>query len=569
MNARNAGSGVPAGNTEDTEQSGYPRRVVILTMLGVLMVMLLASLDQTIVGTAMPRIIAELNGFDRYTWVTTSYLLASTVMVPIYGKLSDILGRKPILMFSLSLFLVGSWLSGASQTMTALILFRGLQGLGAGGLMSIAIAIVGDLFTPRERAKWQGVTGAVFGLAFILGPTAGGWITDHLSWRWVFYVNMPLGLAALAVLAFLMPTLIHPEKHTRIDYIGAGLLAAGVVPLLLGLTWAGSEYDWISPQILGLLGVALVVLAGFVFYELRLERRGGQPIIEPTLFKSNVFTVSVLATAISGIAMIGSIYYIPLFVQGVVGTSATNSGAIMTPMMVTAMVSSIGSGQIVARTGRYKWQAVLGSVIMAGGVMMLLRLNVHSTNTDVVLAMLVMGLGMGVGMSLFTLIVQNAFPTKIGQASAAMTFFRQIGSTVGLAALGSVMNSLYPGAFKDALPSALAQRMTPQMLRSLNNPQVLLSPEAQTQLHRAFARYGAQGEAIFNSLMEAVKTALTQSLHGIFLASLVISLVSVVVLLFLKEIPLRGRNIRRAPAAEQAASAIASVSGEEELAVLD
>ncbi|HKS70899.1 MAG TPA: MFS transporter, partial [Ktedonobacterales bacterium] len=248
---------------KEIEQPKYSREVTLLTMLSVLLVMLLASLDQTIVGTAMPRIIAELNGFSEYTWVTTAYLLTSTVMVPIYGKLSDLYGRKGILIFAVIVFLAGSWLSGASQTMTQLILFRGFQGIGAGGLMSMAIAIIGDLFTPRERAKWQGVTGAVFMLAFIVGPTAGGWITDNLSWRWVFYVNMPIGLIALGVLIFLMPTLYRPTQNPKIDFIGATLLILGTVPLLLGLTWGGSQYDWNSPQIIGLLGGAVIALVAF------------------------------------------------------------------------------------------------------------------------------------------------------------------------------------------------------------------------------------------------------------------------------------------------------------------
>src|SRR5690349_9461103 len=285
---------------QDFEQPRYGRRDTLLTMAGVLMVMLLASLDQTIVSTAMPRVVAELKGFDEYTWVSTAYLLTSTVMVPIYGKLSDLFGRKPIFLFGVVVFLIGSALSGASQSMNQLIAFRALQGIGAGALMPIAIAVVGDLFTPRERGKWQGVTGAVFGISSIIGPVVGGWLTEYASWRWIFYVNLPIGIIALLVLIFLMPPLRKAATQVSIDYTGAALLILGSVPLLLGLTWAGTQYAWLSPQIIGLFVFAVVTLAAFVLYEAWLERRHGQPIIEPSLFKNSIFTVSTIVTVIFG-----------------------------------------------------------------------------------------------------------------------------------------------------------------------------------------------------------------------------------------------------------------------------
>jgi EmrB/QacA subfamily drug resistance transporter len=540
-NGRTTQEIIPASTSDEMiERPKYPREVVLLTMLSVLLVMLLASLDQTIVGTAMPRIIAELNGFSEYTWVTTAYLLTSTVMVPIYGKLSDLFGRKGILIFAVIVFLVGSWLSGASQSMTELILFRGFQGLGAGGLMSISIAIIGDLFTPRERAKWQGITGAVFGLAFILGPTAGGWITDHLSWRWVFYVNMPVGLIALGVLIFLMPSLHRSAQNPKIDFIGAALLVVGTVPLLLGLTWAGSQYAWNSPQTIGLLGGAIIALASFIYYEHRLETSGGQPIVSPSLFKNNIFATSTVIVMLSGMAMMGSIYYIPLFLQGVTGVSATTSGSVLTPMMITAISASIISGLLVARTGRYKIFALAGAVISVFGAFFLLQLDVHSTSGNVVIAMLVLGLGMGTAMSLYNLIVQNALPTRIGEASAGMTFFRQIGSTIGLAAMGSVFNSTYPTAFHNAIPAAVSKVVPAQVINGFNNPQILLNPEAQAALHTQFGKAGPQGLAILDQLLEAVKVGIAGSLHSIFFLGLIIAVASVVAVIFLKEIPLRG-----------------------------
>ena len=537
--------------SQEYEQPRYSRRDTVLTMIGVLMVMLLASLDQTIVSTAMPRVIAELQGFDRYTWVSTAYLLTSTVTVPIYGKLSDLFGRKPIFLFGVVVFLIGSALSGAAQDMNQLIAFRALQGFGAGALMPIAIAIVADLFTPRERGKWQGLTGAVWGFSAIIGPTLGGWITQNASWRWVFYVNIPIGIAALLVLIFLMPWLRSASRKVSIDYIGAALLVVGTVPALLGFTWAGSQYAWLSPQIIGLFAGALVALTTFVIYEARLERLGGQPIIEPSLFKNSIFTVSTIVTVIFGMALFGSIFFIPLFVQGVVGISATNSGLILTPLMLTLIVGSVLSGQLVSRLGKYKWIAITGMVISVVGSLLLLRLDVNATNNDVLIAMLVLGLGMGFGMALYTLIVQNALPQKIGQATSALVFFRSIGGTISLAAMGSLMTSAYLPAFKSALssglgklsiPAAALQPIQARFVALFSNPQILLSPDVLSKMRVASAAHGQQGLALFNIAIDAVKTGLTQGIHNVFVLSFGFMIVGLIAVLFLKEIPLRGKR---------------------------
>ena len=537
--------------SQEYEQPRYSRRDTVLTMIGVLMVMLLASLDQTIVSTAMPRVIAELQGFDRYTWVSTAYLLTSTVTVPIYGKLSDLFGRKPIFLFGVVVFLIGSALSGAAQDMNQLIAFRALQGLGAGALMPIAIAIVGDLFTPRERGKWQGLTGAVWGFSAIIGPTLGGWITQNASWRWVFYVNIPIGIAALLVLIFLMPWLRSASRKVSIDYIGAALLVVGTVPALLGFTWAGSQYAWLSPQIIGLFAGALVALTTFVIYEARLQRLGGQPIIEPGLFKNSIFTVSTIVTVIFGMSLFGSIFFIPLFVQGVVGTSATNSGLILTPLMLTSIVGSVLSGQLVSRLGKYKWIAITGMVISVIGSLLLVRLDVNATNNDVLIAMLVLGLGMGFGMALYTLIVQNALPQKIGQATSALVFFRSIGGTIGLAAMGSLMTSAYLPAFKSALssglgklsiPAAALQPIQARFVALFSNPQILLSPDVLSKMRVASAAHGQQGLALFNIAIDAVKIGLTQGIHNVFVLSFGFMIVGLIAVLFLKEIPLRGKR---------------------------
>lgn len=535
----------------EEEQPRFSRRETLFTMAGVLLVMLLASLDQTIVSTAMPRIIAEFNGLDRYTWVTTAYLLTSTVMIPIYGKLSDIFGRKPIFLIGVVLFLVGSAASGASQNMNQLIAFRGFQGLGAAALMPIAMAVIGDLFTPRERGKWQGVTGAVFGLSSVLGPAAGGWITDNTTWRWVFYVNLPVGIAALLVLIFLMPALRSPSKNVRIDYLGALLLVLAVVPLMLGFTWAGTQYDWTSPQILGLIGGSLAAFVLFFGYEVYLERRDKQPIIDPSLFKSPVFVISVAVTMLISMSMFGSISFIPLFAQGILAISATNSGLLLTPMMIALILGSIVSGQLVSRFGKYKWIAILGMVISVGGSLLLLRLDVNSSANDLWMAMVVLGLGIGFGMSIYTVIVQNDLPKKIGQATAALTFFRQIGATIALAAMGSVLSSAYVPAFHNALTSqvkqfaALVQQVKHvDVLSFFDNPNILLSPDAQAKIASQFQQI-PNGMSIYNQLMHAVKVGLAQGIHNIFIISLVFMVAGLVIVFFLKELPLRGRGPRK------------------------
>src|ERR1700730_6380166 len=508
---------------EDYEQPRFTKRETILTMVGVLMVMLLASLDQTIVSTAMPRVIADLHGFDRYTWVTTAYLLTSTVMVPIYGKLSDLFGRKPIFLIGVVLFLVGSAASGAAQTMNQLIAFRAFQGLGAAALMPIAIAVIGDLFTPRERGKWQGLTGALFGLSSIRGPTVGGWITDNSSWRWVFYVNLPIGIVALLVLIFLMPTL--RSKNTgkvSIDCRGALLLIAGTVPLMLGFTLAGSQYDWLSWQIISLFSGAMVFVVLFIIYEARLERRNAQPIIDPSLFKNRIFSVSVLITMITSMGMFGSILFLPLYAQGVLGISATNSGLILTPLMMGLIFSSVVSGQLVSRFGKYKWIAFVGMAITIGGSLLLQRLDVHSAYTDLIIAMVVLGLGLGFSMSLYTVIVQNALPTRIGQATSGLTFFRAIGSTIAVAAMGSLMTSAYVPGFHNAIPTSVKAVVPAKVLSVFDNPNILLSADAQKQLMAGFSHFGPQGKALYDQLLEAVKVGLTSGIRNVFVLSTIL-----------------------------------------------
>jgi EmrB/QacA subfamily drug resistance transporter len=547
----------------EDETPRYSRRDVLLTMSGVLLVMLLASLDQTIVSTAMPRVIGDLNGFDRYTWVTTAYMLTSTVMIPIYGKLSDMFGRKPLFLVGVVLFLIGSGLCGAAQSMNQLIAFRAFQGLGAAALMPIAIAVVGDLFTPRERGKWQGITGAVFGLSSILGPLAGGWLTENANWRWVFYVNLPVGIAALLVLIFLMPAVGKRVKNVAIDYIGAALLVAATVPLLLGFTWAGTptgvegeiKFEWFSPQILGLFGFALAAFIAFFVYEGFLARQGKHPIIDPVLFTKRDFSLSIGITMITSMAMFGGIFFLPLFSQGVLGITATYSGLQLTPMMISLIIFSVISGQLVSRFGKYKWIAIVGMVIALCGAALLLRLDVHSTDMDLIIAMVVMGAGLGFGMALYTLIVQNAWSQRIGQATSALTFFRQIGGTIALAAMGSVMASTYVPSFHNALPESIKKGLPADKLKAFDNPNILLSSETQHKLQQSLAPLGAAGKQVYNQLMEAIKVGLTDGIHNVFIFTVILMAVGLVLTFFIKEIPLRGRERPQEKPVEKAAEA--------------
>src|SRR5437660_3379623 len=360
---------------------------LISILIGVMLGMLLASLDQTIVGTALPHIVADLGGLEHYAWVVTAYLLASTVTVPIYGKLSDIYGRRVFFIGGMIIFLIGSALAGTSQNMTQLIIYRGIQGLGAGGMMPIALAIIGDIFPPSERGKWQGLFVAVFGFSSIVGRALGGWITDNWGWRWVFYVNMPVGVIAILTAGFVLPKLVIRRQHI-IDYLGVVTLVAGTVPLLLAFSWAGTQYAWGSWQIISLFSFSVVMLTIFLW----LETRTNEPIISPKLFKNSIFVVSVIATFLVSAGMFGAILYLPLFVQGVMGNSATNSGVVLTPMMLGFMFSSLVGGQLLSRMGRYKVLAIFGFAVAAVGMFLLSRMTATTVQGEVVRNMIITGL---------------------------------------------------------------------------------------------------------------------------------------------------------------------------------
>ena len=519
-----------------TSYQSLSRRALVLTVFGLMLGLLLAALDQTIVGTAMPRIVADLQGFQHYAWVTTAYLLTSTTVVPISGKLSDMYGRKFFLIGSAAMFVLTSGLCGLSQDMTQLIVFRGLQGLAGGVLTSTVFTVISQIFPPAERGRIQGVFSGIFGLASIVGPLLGGYLTDNLSWRWVFYVNLPVGVIALVFLWFSFPNIQPVARARRIDYLGAITLVAGVVPLLLALSWGGTDYPWGSPTIVGLFVVAVIMLAVFGL----VERRAAEPIIPLSLFSNRIVGVSVLALMIMAMGMFGTILFIPLFIQGVIGTNATQSGTVLMPMMITMIGSSIISGQIISRTGRYKATAIFGMSIMSTGMFLLSRMGPDTDYLTVVRNMVIVGLGMGPTMPVFTLAAQNSVKmSQLGVVTSLTQFSRSIGSTLGVAIFGSLLTNQFAPAFRAALGPTVVNSVPTDVLDRFQNPQLLLNPQAAATVQQQLAQLGPQGAQAFQELYGAVKFGLVGALHDVFMLGAVLAAIGLVTTLFLKELPLR------------------------------
>jgi EmrB/QacA subfamily drug resistance transporter len=487
---------------------------VLIPFSGAMLGLLLAALDQTIVATALPRIVGDLHGLNHLSWVVTAYLLTSTVTVPLYGKLSDLYGRKRLFLVAIPLFLAGSALCGAAQSMDQLIAFRALQGIGAGGLIPLTFAVIGDLFSPRERGRYQGLTGAVWGVAAVAGPLLGGVLTDSVSWRWIFYVNLPLGGLALVVIATTMHIPFEPHGHA-IDYAGSALLTLGAVSLLLAAVWGGQNYAWTSAEIVGLLAAGALLLVAFVAVELRVP----EPILPLTLFRNSIFTVANTAALVIGAALFGALIYIPLFVQGVIGGSATNSGVVLIPLSFGWVATSVVSGQLISRTGRYRPFPIAGSILLVIGFWLLTRVDSHTSSLTATGDMLVIGLGLGLMYQTYVLAVQNAVPPRqLGIATASVQFFRSIGATFAVAALGSVLTA--------RLHTELAARLG--SAAKTVDPQVLLQSPA------SVARLPA-------SLVDGVRAALAVSLHSVFDLCLPLALATVVTGLLLREIPLRAK----------------------------
>jgi EmrB/QacA subfamily drug resistance transporter len=460
---------------------------------GLMVTLLLAALDQTIVATALPKVVSELGGITQYSWVFTAYMLGSTVTVPLYGKLGDAYGRKPLFIVAISIFLAGSALCGAAQNMVELVVFRAIQGVGAGGLFPLTLAMVGMIVPPRDRGRYQGLIGSVFAAASIIGPLIGGFIVDNTSWRWIFYVNLPVGGLALAVILVTMPRRPYKQEHS-IDWLGAAVLGLGTTALLLGLVWGGRDYPWTAGPVIGALVAAAVLLVAFGL----VERRVPEPILPFDLMRRPTVAASVACMALVGAAMFGTISFVPLFVQGVIGTSATSSGVVLTPLMLGAVTTSFVSGQIVSRTGRYRPNTLVGPIVLGAGELLLWRMDAHTTSGEAARNMVVAGIGLGMMMQIFVLSVQNSVPRRaMGAATALTQFSRSIGATLGIAIMGVIVNQGLP-------PAARRQGVA---------------------LHR---------------LPPAARAQLADALHPAFLAAAVAcAIVLVLVALFVQEAPLR------------------------------
>ncbi len=453
-----------ANDTTATQQR-LSHREIVGVFAGLMTAMLLAALDQTIVSTALPTMVGDLGGLEHLSWVVTGYMLASTVTVPLYGKLSDMYGRKNLFQLAIILFVLGSVAAGASQSMAQLIGFRAVQGVGAGGLMTLSMTIIGDIVSPRERGRYMGYVGAVFGVSSIAGPLLGGYFVDQLSWRWIFYINVPLGLLALFVTQRNLKLTFERSRH-RIDWLGAALLTAGITTLLLVTVLGGERFDWDSPVIIGMIVGGLAALVAFVL----VERRASEPILPLELFSDSVFRVGSGLGFIVGVAMFGTIVFLPLYLQTVLGASATSSGLLLLPLVGGMLTASISSGRLITRWGRYKIFPIIGTALLIVGTALLSTMGVDTTFPVAGVYMAVVGLGLGLTMQVIVLAIQNSVPVRhLGTATSASQFFRSIGGTVGVTVFGAVMGirlNANLGSSGVDIPAG-ALRATPEVLAQL------------------------------------------------------------------------------------------------------
>jgi EmrB/QacA subfamily drug resistance transporter len=524
------------------------RTARILASVGVGLALFLAALDQTIVGTALPRIVAELNGLEYFAWVATAYMVASTTMVPIAGKLGDLFGRKPFLLVGMVGFVLASALCGQARDMVELVAFRGIQGLFGGVLFASVFASLADLFPPRTRARIQGVFGGVFGVASVVGPTVGGYLTDSVGWRWVFYVNVPVGILAIAVVFLTMPRTRHSASWRDIDFLGAGLLAAALVPLLIGFSIT-RDHEFGSPEVVGLLGFAAVMAVIFFI----VEQRVAHPIVPFALFRNVTFAVSSVTGFFTAFGMFGAIVYIGLVYQGVLGIGATDSGLLATPMMVGLIGASIVTGQLMIRITRYRFLGTIGLIVMVVGLWGLAQVTVATPETDVVRDLILVGIGMGVAMPLYLNATQSALPREyLGVASSQIQFWRNIGGTIGVAILGAVISHQLPERIRTQVASL---NLPPELSASLpsgGSAQAIFDP---ARVAATRAALSPQAQPLFDQVLEAIRTALALSLHDVFVYAAAVVGVAIVVSLFLREVPIKGHTARTSAGVREGAPA--------------
>jgi EmrB/QacA subfamily drug resistance transporter len=514
-------------------------RAKALAVAGAMMAMFTAAMDQTLVGTAMPRIVGSLGGLGLFPWVFTAYMVSSTTVVPIVGRLTDMYGRKPFYLAGIAVLVAGSMLAGLSSSMPQLIAFRALQGIGGGMVMGITFIVVGDLFPPAERSKYVGLFTGVFAAASVLGPLIGGALTDYVHWRWVFYVNFPLGAMAMLAVAVGLPAVRPVAQGTAPDWWGFALLPALVVPLLLALSWGGSRFQWLSLPMASMFGAVALLLILFVV----VERRAAWPVLPLSLLGNRVFAVAAAISFLLGTSMFGAISFIPMFVQGVLGASATNSGLITMPLTVALALSSTLGGQVIARLGRYKLVNLLGLAVVALAVYLFSRIGITTARAEVTRNMVILGTGMGLTLPVLTLAVQNAVPYRmLGIATSSIQFIRQVGAVMGVALLGSRLNAVFAQQLAQGMPPEL-RSLPPEMSSILRNPDFFLSPQRMAALQERFAALGGRGMELFEALLGTVRLALASGIAEAFAIALFLSLPSLALGLLLKEIPLRKAHV--------------------------
>ncbi len=541
--AATASAAPPSATTAETGLDANSRRIFGALMLG----MLVASISQTIVSPAMPRIVAELGGMDHYSWLATAAMLVSAISVPIVGKLSDIYGRRGFYLGGIVVFMIGSVIAGLAPNFWVLVLARAIQGLGMGTLMPLSQTIIGDIIPPRQRGKYQGLMGGIFGLSSIAGPLVGGFVTDHFGWRWLFFITLPVGVAAyVGIQRFLH--LAHTARDVVIDRAGIGLLSISLILLLSATSLGGTTWAWGSAQILAMYAVGFVALVAFI----GAERRAEEPVIPLRLFRNPIFTASNIASFMVSVMMFGAMIYLPVYAQGVLGVSATNSGLILMPMSVAMIGLSILSGLLITRTGRYKLQTILGILIMGTGYWLLLRLDYGATSTQLTLAMVVFGVGLGMALQVYTLIVQNSAQRKdLGVATASTQFFRNVGSTVGIAVFGTIMTSGLSGNIASHLPATARAQMA----------------ASGTELSAGSVLDPTALSALPPGIATGVQQGLADSLHSVFLWGLVPCALALIATLFIKEIPLRDTVHTAEEAGRELLDTMAQSAHDDELTV--